>query len=346
LVAAGPGYRSGMDAITLLKNDHQHVERLFRQYEQAGDRAYVKKRDLVDRIIEELSRHAAIEEQLFYPAARETVPGAEDLALESVEEHHIVKWELSELETMDPHDERFDAKVRVLIETVRHHVEEEESDFFPKVRSELGRNQLNELGDAMEDAKATAPTHPHPRSPQRPPLNRLVGLAAGAVDAVTDTARGVAQGAVTAAKDVIGRVSGRPSPQPAPTGPSRTRDTAAQVRHTAAETLDRVAEGADRASEAADDVADSARRTAAAAGSGAVRTARSAASGAASTTRSARSGAKATATSARKGARKTATTAKRSGTSTRNSARTAARSTKSTAAAATSSTTSAARREA
>jgi hemerythrin superfamily protein len=333
-----------MDAITLLKNDHQHVERLFRQYEQAGDRAYVKKRDLVDRIIEELSRHAAIEEQLFYPAARETVPGTEELTLESVEEHHVMKWELSELESMDPHDERFDAKVRVLIETVRHHVDEEESDFFPMVRSELGRNELNELGDAMEDAKATAPTHPHPRSPQRPPLNRLVSLAAGAVDAVVDTARGVAQGSVTAVKDVVGRVSGRPSRQPAPTGSSRARDTAAQVRGAVAETIDRAAEGADRATEAADDVAATARRTAQAAGTGAARTARSAVKGAASTTRTARSGAKATATSAGKGARRTATTAKRASTSTRRSATTAARSTKRTASAAASSASTAARR--
>jgi hemerythrin superfamily protein len=338
------GYRLAMDAITLLKNDHQHVERLFRQYEQAGDRAYVKKRDLVDRIIEELSRHAAIEEQLFYPAARETVPGTEELTLESVEEHHVMKWELSELESMDPHDERFDAKVRVLIETVRHHVDEEESDFFPMVRSELGRNELNELGDAMEDAKATAPTHPHPRSPQRPPLNRLVGLVAGAVDAVVDTARGVAQGSVTAVKDVVGRVSGRPSRQPAPTGSSRARDTAAQVRGAVAETIDRAGEGADRATEAADDVAATARRTAQAAGTGAARTARSAVKGAASTTRTARSGAKATATSAGKGARRTATTAKRASTSTRRSATTAARSTKRTASAAASSASTAARR--
>ena len=127
-----------MDAITLLKDDHRSLERLFKRYEQAGDRAFVEKRALVDRIIEELSRHAAIEEQLFYPVARATVPGTDDIALESLEEHHIVKWVLSELERMDPTDERFDAKVTVLIENVRHHVEEE-SEFFPKVRDELGR---------------------------------------------------------------------------------------------------------------------------------------------------------------------------------------------------------------
>src|SRR6478609_499347 len=168
-----------MDAITLLKNDHQTVEKLFKRFEATGDGALVERRKIVDQIIEELSKHAAIEEQLFYPVTRATVDEIDDVVLEAVEEHHIVKWLLDELETMDPADERFKAKVTVLIENVRHHVEEEEQDYFPKVRAELGRNDLNELGDAMAEAKETAPTHPHPRSPDAPPANALVGAAAG-----------------------------------------------------------------------------------------------------------------------------------------------------------------------
>ncbi len=91
-----------MDAITLLRNDHKTVEQLFKRFEKAGDRAYVQKREIVDRIIEELSVHAAIEELVFYPVARATVPDTEDIALESLEEHHIVKWLLSELVDLDP----------------------------------------------------------------------------------------------------------------------------------------------------------------------------------------------------------------------------------------------------
>src|SRR5689334_8439076 len=79
-----------MDAITLLKDDHRTVEQLFKRFEKAGDRAHAQKRKIVDRIIEELSVHAAIEEQLFYPVARATVPKTEDIALESLEEHHVV----------------------------------------------------------------------------------------------------------------------------------------------------------------------------------------------------------------------------------------------------------------
>ena len=114
-----------MDAITLLKADHKTVEKLFKDFEKAGDRAVKTKPKLVDQIIEELTTHAYIEETVFYPAARKAVPDTTSHVLESIEEHHVVVWMLSELAGMDPEDERFTAKVTVLIENVRHHVEEE-----------------------------------------------------------------------------------------------------------------------------------------------------------------------------------------------------------------------------
>ncbi len=175
-----------MDAITLLKQDHRTVEALFKRFEKAGDRAHKERRTIVDRIIEELSVHAVVEEQVFYPVARATVPATEDVALESLEEHHIVKWVLSELDGMDPEHERFEAKVTVLIESVRHHVKEEEQDFFPKVRDELGRKGLADLGEAMLAAKKVAPTHPHPRAPDVPPANVVAGGVASVVDRVGD----------------------------------------------------------------------------------------------------------------------------------------------------------------
>ena len=178
-----------MDAITLLKADHKTVSGLFKRFDKLGDSAHKTKRELVDKIIEELSIHAAIEEQIFYPAARECVPDTEDHILESLEEHHIVKWVLSELEGMDPGDERFDAKVTVLKENVEHHVEEEEQDWFPMVREAMGRKALQELGAAMEKAKKTAPTRPHPRSPDTPPGNLVVGAAAGIIDQARKTGK-------------------------------------------------------------------------------------------------------------------------------------------------------------
>jgi hemerythrin superfamily protein len=177
-----------MDAITLLKTDHKTVEKLFKAFEKAGDRAVKTKADTVKSIISELSVHAAIEEQIFYPAIRGDVPDTNDEVLEALEEHHIVKWVLSELESMTPTDERFDAKVTVLIENVRHHVTEEETELFPTVRKALGRKRLTELGDAMEAAKKTAPTRPHPRASDTPPANVVQGVVAGAVDKVRELA--------------------------------------------------------------------------------------------------------------------------------------------------------------
>src|SRR3954452_8225888 len=201
-----------MDAITLLKTDHKNVEQLFKRFEKAGERAYTEKRDLVDRMIEELAQHAAIEEPGFYPVARATVPKTESITLESLEEHHVVKWLLSELQGMDPRAERFDAKVSVLIENVRHHVKEEEGEFFPTMRDELGRSALNALGEALESAKKSAPTHPHPRAADTPPGNLVMGAAAGVADRVGDTVSGLAQGGVAAIGDVIATVLNRRKP--------------------------------------------------------------------------------------------------------------------------------------
>ena len=282
-----------MDAITLLRNDHKTVEQLFKRFEKTGDRAFVAKRQIVDRIIEELSVHAAIEEQLLYPAARASVPEAEDMALESLEEHHVVKWLLAELTDLDPEHERFDAKVTVLMENVRHHVKEEENDFFPKLRDGLTRTELSELGDAMAAAKKTAPTRPHPRMPDTPPGNVVVGAITGVVDRVGDNISGIAQGGVNAAQDLVARVMGNDRPKVSPTGSGTARKRADGVRRAASEATD------------------GARRTARSAKSGATSTARSAKTGATSTARTAKSAAKRTSGTAKSAAKRTTGTAKR-----------------------------------
>jgi hemerythrin superfamily protein len=169
------------DALALLKQDHRDVNALFKQFEQAGS-ARAKKSRLVQTIIEELSRHAAIEELAFYPAVRREVAGATPDVLEAIEEHHVVKWLLYELEGMSPADERFDAKVTVLIESVRHHVREEENDLFPRVRARLGRERLLAIGDELRAAKPRVSPRPHPRSPDEPPANAIVAGAVGALD--------------------------------------------------------------------------------------------------------------------------------------------------------------------
>ena len=302
-----------MDAITMLKDDHKAVEALFKRFEKAGDEAYVTKREIVDRIIEALSIHAAIEEQVFYPVTRATVPAVEDTALESLEEHHIVKWVLSELDAMDPEDERFDAKVTVLIENVRHHVEEEEGEYFPKVRDELGRNALVDIGEVMAQARKVAPTHPTPRAPDTPPGNLVAGAAAGVATRVGDTVSGIAQGGVSAVGDLIARVLGKERRKSSPRGGSIARSTATGVR-------DKVSDATDALIEATEDAKDKASAVVQAGKRGSTRTAKAATSGA-----------KATATSAKRSTRQTKSTAKRAATTTGRTARAGAKRTASAA---------------
>ncbi|GAA3387514.1 hemerythrin domain-containing protein [Streptomyces roseoviridis] len=149
-----------MDGIVLLREDHKAVEKLFKEFERAADDAHGRKREIADEVIRRLTAHAWIEERVFYPAAREAAPDTTDHVLESVEEHHAVLWMLSELVGFDPEDERFDAKMTVLMENVRHHVEEEEKDWFPEVRKAMGRKQLLALGERMEEELKSAPDDP------------------------------------------------------------------------------------------------------------------------------------------------------------------------------------------
>lgn len=150
-----------MDGIVLLKEDHKTVEKLFKEFEKIKDSSTAReRRTLVDRICRELTAHAYIEETIFYPAAREGVPETDDHVLESVEEHHVMAWLLSELKNLSATDETFNAKATVLIENTRHHVEEEEKEWFPEVRKALGRNRLVELGEQMAAARSKAPSDP------------------------------------------------------------------------------------------------------------------------------------------------------------------------------------------
>ena len=175
-----------MDAITALKADHKSVQKHFRDFETSSNRARAARAHAAQAAIRELAVHAALEEQVFYPAIRAEVEDLTDEVLESLEEHHVVKWLCSELERMDPDDERFDAKMTVLIENVRHHVREEEAELFPAVRQSLSRKRLADIGEQLDKARPGAVTHPHPRAPDTPPANLVVGVVAGAIDRVRD----------------------------------------------------------------------------------------------------------------------------------------------------------------
>lgn len=148
------------DAIVALKQDHQQIRKLFRDFEGAGDDATERKGQIVKRIIELLTEHTYIENEVMYPRVRELLPDLEDDILESYEEHHVADVLVTELYAMKPTDERFDAKTTVLIENVRHHMDEEEDEWFPQVRDGLGRKVVQEIGAEMEKARKKAPRKP------------------------------------------------------------------------------------------------------------------------------------------------------------------------------------------
>src|SRR5690348_14618834 len=133
------------DAIVLLKNDHKEIRKTFDAFEKAGDNAAATKQRLVDKMIEQLTVHTYLENEVMYPRVRELLPALEDDVLESYEEHHVADVLVMELSTMKPSDERFDAKTTVLIENVEHHMKEEEDEWFPQVREGLGRKQLQQI---------------------------------------------------------------------------------------------------------------------------------------------------------------------------------------------------------
>jgi hemerythrin-like domain-containing protein len=148
------------DAIVLLKQDHQEILKTFKAFQDAGENAHKTKGDLVDKMIELLTVHTYIENEVMYPRVRDLLPEVEDDVLESYEEHHVADVLVMELAAMTPTDERFTAKTTVLIENVTHHIEEEEDEWFPKVREGLGRKVLQEIGEEMLEAKKKAPRKP------------------------------------------------------------------------------------------------------------------------------------------------------------------------------------------
>ena len=148
------------DAIVLLKNDHKEIRRAFTDFEKLGDGATSSKGTVVDRIIELLTAHTYIENEVMYPRVSSLLPDLKDDILESYEEHHVADVLVTELAAMEPSDERFSAKTMVLIESVRHHMKEEEDEWFPQVRAGLGRKALQEIGSELEEAKKKAPSRP------------------------------------------------------------------------------------------------------------------------------------------------------------------------------------------
>ena len=144
-----PTGAEAMSAIDLLEADHRQVEDMFEEYESLEDAG--EREQLALKICIALQVHTQIEEEIFYPAARQAIEKAE-LIDEAIVEHTAAKQLIAEIEDMEPSDELYDAKVKVLGEQVLHHVEEEEGELFPAV--EGSKLDLEALGTQMTQRKA------------------------------------------------------------------------------------------------------------------------------------------------------------------------------------------------
>jgi hemerythrin superfamily protein len=179
-----------MNPIQLIKQDHRTVRGLFRRFANADHHA--DKQRLAQEIIEELSVHAALEEQLIYPLLEARGRQTQEKVFDALEEHHVVKLVLAELEGLSADSERFDAKMHVIQESVESHIEEEESKLLPRLDAMLDAEDRKMLAASFIEMKQTAPTHPHPNAPDSQPAAMIAGLVAKITDAGKDMMRRIA----------------------------------------------------------------------------------------------------------------------------------------------------------
>lgn len=176
---------TGHDLIDILVTDHREIETMFAELETgSGDPKHRK--NLSDVVIAELVRHAIAEEMYVYPTARKVLPDGDQTAEHEISEHAEAERLMNEIDDLDATDPRFDTALGELMATIRHHVQDEETDLFPRLRQACSTEDLQELGRKVEAAKKIAPTRPHPAAPDRPPFNKLLAPGTGLVDRIRD----------------------------------------------------------------------------------------------------------------------------------------------------------------
>ena len=143
------------DIAEMIANDHRTVEGLYGEISEGGGDA----RKLADTLIEEMTAHAAAEEQVFYPALRDMVPGGAKVATQAQKEHEIIEDMLGKLRRNQPGDTEFESALDTLGSEVLSHAAVEENDWLPALRSVIGEDKMRELGGIFEEVKGTLPTN-------------------------------------------------------------------------------------------------------------------------------------------------------------------------------------------
>lgn len=177
------------DLVDLIISDHRDVEQVFAELERGGQSPDERKQ-LVDHIIANLTRHSVAEEQLLYPTARKTLPNGDEVADHEIQEHAEAEETMKRLEQCQPDDKDFEPQLTDLMSEIRHHVEEEESSLLPQIRANCENDELIKLGEQFDKAKKVAPTRPHPSAPDTPPANLILDPGAGIIDKVRDALSG------------------------------------------------------------------------------------------------------------------------------------------------------------
>jgi Hemerythrin HHE cation binding domain len=141
-----------MDALAMLKADHDKVKKLLTELDSTTERGIKTRTELFAKVKQELTVHETIEEEIFYPALKEH-PKAKELVLEAYEEHNVVDMVMREIQSVPVEDETWGAKLTVMKENVEHHIEEEESEMFKQARQVFDTSELEDLGDRMATRK-------------------------------------------------------------------------------------------------------------------------------------------------------------------------------------------------
>jgi hemerythrin-like domain-containing protein len=141
-----------VDALTLLKEDHDKVKKILNELDSTTDRGVKTREELFTKVKTELQIHESIEEEIFYPALKEH-PKAKEIVLEAYEEHNVVDMVMKEIEGIPYEDETWGAKLTVMKENVEHHIEEEEKEMFGQARQVFEKEELDKLGQRMESRK-------------------------------------------------------------------------------------------------------------------------------------------------------------------------------------------------
>jgi hemerythrin superfamily protein len=176
------------DVVDVLASDHREFLALISEILASGDGE--QRRELADALIAGLVRHSVAEEMFVYPAMRDSVPNGAEAVEHDTKEHKELERTMKELESAEPSQARFTELVHSLQDTLRDHVDDEESEQFPKLRAHLPAEKLTELAGKVETAKKLAPTRPHPAAPNAELFHKTVGPGVGLVDRLRDKLTG------------------------------------------------------------------------------------------------------------------------------------------------------------